>query len=419
MLHPKQKRLLLLSGLGGVLEFYDFIIYALLAGYIAKNFFPTDQPATSLMIVFATFAIGYLVRPLGGILFGHYGDRFGRKKTFAISIFIMATATLGVALVPSYADIGLAAPIIVTALRVLQGLSIGGEIPGAIAYVSESIPERKGLACGLVFGCLISGIVLGSFVQAIITSVLSENQMQSWGWRIPFVLGGLFGFASYYFRRDLQESPLFQAIEHRIEKYPIKAVITQQWRHALAGIFITALGASIISALFLFTPSYFNKVLHLNGPQYLWYNTVALLVTAVLCLFFGKRCDTRHQKKSIRWLVAWTLVLVYPIFFTYQHYPQFCLIGLLVSAILTGFAWGIIPSLLSDLFPTHLRYSGIAFSYNLGFAIFGGLTPLLCMVLIQKTQMVTAPAFYLMLVALAAFFALVLVSVTPEKHSQG
>jgi MFS family permease len=153
-MHQDQRKLLFLSSLGGILEFYDFIIYALFAGYISNNFFPSSNSLTGLIITFATFAIGYLVRPLGGIIFGHFGDRVGRKATFTISILLMAFATLSIGLIPSYSTIGMAAPVLVITLRIIQGLSIGGEIPGAITYVSESWQTRKAWHAALFFARL-------------------------------------------------------------------------------------------------------------------------------------------------------------------------------------------------------------------------------------------------------------------------
>jgi MFS family permease len=409
MFNVQQKKLLLLSGLGGILEFYDFIIYALFAGTIAKAFFPLTNSAASLMAAFGTFFIGYLVRPLGGIFFGHYGDRFGRKKTFTLSILMMAFSTLFIGLIPPYSSIGIIAPIIVTLLRIIQGLSVGGEIPGAIAYVSESFPAQKGLTCSVVFACLIFGIVLGSFVQAIITSLTTDAQMQQFGWRIAFIVGGIFGFGSFWMRRSLQESPLFKAIQNKTEKFPLHTVFKKASPQTVLGIFITALGAVIITVLFLFTPTYFSKVLFIpKNSAYLWYNTGGILLSALICIPFGILSDKiqPNQIKTLLYiLILSTLILAYPIFYIYTHQLNLSFIAFGVSSILTGFAWGIIPRVLSELFPTEIRYSGVALSYNVGFALFGGLTPLITLYLIYKSSAV-APAYYLIAISLICFFAL-------------
>lgn len=410
MFNKEQQRLLVLSSLGGVLEYYDFIIYALLASYISKAFFPSSNATSSLMITFATFSIGYLVRPIGGVLFGHFGDKLGRKTTFTISILIMAVSTFFIALVPTYASIGIAAPIIVTILRVFQGLSVGGEIPGAIAYVSESAPHRKGTACGIIFCFLINGIVLGSLVQAIITSLISTDQMQIWGWRIPFILGGIFGFISYLLRRELEESVLFRGIQDKVVSFPLGKVFQQKLANVISATFIVGLGASIISALFLFIPAYFNTILHFKPTTaYIWQYTAAMFICAVLCIISGIIADKLNLKAWLLILAIMTILLAYPAFHFYSLRMNFYLVGLLIAALLTGLIWGIIPSLLSELFPTEIRYTGIAVSYNLGFAIFGGLTPLISTFIIYKTSSVTSPATYLIATSVLAIVALLFV----------
>lgn len=390
----------MLSSLGGVLEFYDFIIFALFAGYISHAFFPSTNELASLLTAFATFAIGYLVRPLGGIVFGHFGDRVGRKATFTVSILIMALATLGIACIPSYAAIGVTAPVLVIILRILQGLSIGGEIPGAITYVSESFTDYKGLACGIIFCALTLGVVLGAIVHASIVSLLSETQMNSFGWRIPFAVGGTFGLLSYILRKDLHESSPFLSIENAVEKFPIVTVFKKQFIFVLAGAFLAALCAVIITSLFLFIPAYFTNVLHLPANTYVWERTIAIASGSALSIFFGYMTDVFDVKKLVMILSLMTALLAYPIFAIYVFYPKLYFLSFIASAILLGFSAGIIPRLLSELFSTTIRYSGIAVSYNFGFAIFGGLTPFISLSLIYYTNLLTIPALYLITVSL-------------------
>ncbi|KTD31138.1 major facilitator family transporter [Legionella maceachernii] len=405
-----QQRLLILSSLGGTLEFYDFIIFALFASYISNAFFPATDELVSLLITFATFAIGYLVRPLGGIIFGHFGDKIGRKTTFTVSILIMALATIGIGFIPTYSTIGIAAPLIVISLRILQGISIGGEIPGAITYVTESLPQHKGLACGIIFCALLFGIVLGSIVHAAILTFLPEAQMQAYGWRIPFIAGGVFGLLSYLLRKELHESAPFLAIEKSIEKFPIVTVFKQQFSCVVAGGLIVALCAAIVTGLFLFNPAYFTKVLHLPNNAYIWERTAAIAFGSVLSIVFGYLTDVFNIKKLVRFLAILTACLAYPIFTIYAYYPSLYPIAFIASSLLLGLSAGFIPPLLSELFPTKIRYSGIAVSYNLGFALFGGLTPLLSLSLIYYTGWVTAPALYLILVALLTILSLVFLS---------
>ncbi|WED43556.1 MFS transporter [Legionella cardiaca] len=411
-----QRKLLILSSLGGILEFYDFIIFALFASYISSAFFPAANQLAGLMITFATFAIGYLVRPLGGIVFGHFGDRIGRKVTFTISILMMAFATLGIGLMPSYSTIGMAAPFLIVSLRIIQGLSIGGEIPGAITYVSESFPLHKGFACGIIFCALTMGIVLGSIVHAAIVTLLSNDQMHSFGWRLPFILGGIFGFFSYLLRKDLHESSQFIAIEGSIEKFPIINILKQHLSYVITGALITALCAVIVTSLFLFIPAYFTEVLHLPANTYIWQRTAAIALGSSLSIFFGYVADSKQSKLLIL-LTLLAALLAYPIFVIYAYYPQLYFIALLSSSILLGLSAGTIPRLLSELFPTKVRYSGIAISYNLGFAFFGGLTPFISLSFIYYTGGITTPALYLIAVSLLSILSLLFIKLKKAKYN--
>ncbi|KTD18072.1 MFS transporter [Legionella jordanis] len=413
-----QRRLLILSSLGGVLEFYDFIIFAIFAGYISHAFFPLSNRLSGLMVAFATFAIGYLVRPLGGIVFGHFGDRIGRKKTFTISILMMAVATLGIGIFPDYEHIGMAAPIAVILLRILQGFSIGGEIPGAITYVSEALAEQKGLGCGIIFFALTMGIVLGSLVNALMNSFLSDSQMQAFGWRVPFVLGGIFGLFSYLLRRGLHESTAFLTIERSIERYPIIEVFRQKLFAVMAGIFITALCAVIVTSLFLFTPAYFNEVLHLPANAYIWQKTLAIGAGSFLSIFFGYVSDVFSPRRLLLILIGLTAALAYPIFLIYVHYKELYYLAMMASSLLLGFSAGVIPRVLSELFPTQLRYSGIALSYNLGFAFFGGLTPFISLSLIYYSGWLASPSIYLLIVSALAILSFFFIPVQHSSHLQ-
>ncbi|WP_298626409.1 MFS transporter [uncultured Legionella sp.] len=412
-----QKKLLILSSLGGVLEFYDFIIFALFASYISNAFFPATNELASLLITFATFAIGYLVRPLGGIVFGHFGDRIGRKATFTVSIFMMALATLGIGLIPTYEQIGLIAPILIISLRVIQGLSIGGEIPGAITYVSESFSQNKGFACGIIFCALTFGIVLGSIVHASIITLLPHEQMQVFGWRIPFILGGVFGLLSYVLRRELHESSQFLAIEHSIEQFPIITVFKKQLGVTIAGTFIAAMCAVIVTSLFLFTPAYFTEILHLPANSFVWERTIAIALGSALSVFFGYLTDVISVRKLIVVLCITTAFCAYPIFIIYVSYPQYYWVSFIASSLLLGFSAGIIPRLLSELFPTAIRYSGIAVSYNLGFALFGGLTPFISLTMIYYTDSISIPALYLIAVAVMSLISLAFIGAKDNNNN--
>lgn len=406
MLNLSQRRLLLLSALGGVLEFYDFVIYALLAVYIASAFFPFSHGAGALLATFATFSVGYFARPVGGVLLGHFGDKYGRKRTFTFSILLMALATLCMAFTPTYANIGIAAPIILTGLRILQGISVGGEIPGAVAYVSESMPERKGLACGIIFFSLTSGVVLGSLAIALLKSFISTDAMYSWGWRIPFFIGGIFGIFSYFMRRNLEEPKMFTEIKGKLVTLPIVEVLHSRPTNALCGGLIVSTGASAMTLLLLFMPTYMSQVLHKVSNAYSWFQVFTSFMAAIFSIFIGILADKIGAKKVVYLVVFSGLICALPIFIIFAHHFSWYLLALLLSAYLSGAGTCSVAILLPELFETHYRYSGIALSYNIGYALFGGLTPLIAMLLIDKTGLTIAPAFYLMGVYILAYIAL-------------
>jgi MFS family permease len=393
--NQKQTHLIFLSGLGGLLEFYDFIIYALLASYIAHNFFPTGNYVTSLLATFATFSVGYLARPIGGFVFGHYGDKIGRKTSFTLTIFLMALSTFAIGLVPNYQSIGMTAPIILLILRLLQGFSIGGEIPGAITYISESVPERHGLGCGLIFFSLVNGIVLGSIIHVILNIIFTQAQITAWAWRLPFFLGGILGGISYILRRQFYESPLFVAIEKQTIKFPLLAVLKTNFRSFICGMFLVALGASMITLLFLFTPAYLTKLLAYSPKTFAWINTISLFISTILIVAVGFASDFINKKIWLLTIAIASLMLAYPIFSIFVQQKYSLWIPMLLSVLIFGSIWGLIPPTLAEIFPTNMRYSGVAFAYNLGFAIFGGLTPLIAMTLIHYTKVLQSPSYYL------------------------
>lgn len=399
-----QVKMVVLSGLGGLLEFYDFIIYALLASYLAELFFPLKDVTLSLLATFCTFSVGYLVRPLGGFIFGHFGDKYGRKKCFMLSIFIMAVATFCIGIIPSYQQIGVMAPILLVFFRLLQGISVGGEIPGAITYMSEIVPNKTGVVCGIIFFFLLCGIVLGAVLENSLHALLSPQQLLNFGWRILFFLGGLFGIVSYFLRQSFYESPLF-AEQTRLHKMPFYQLLKQHKLPVMIGMLYTAFGAAMITLLFLFTPAYLRKTLHYSLSDIAHLNTLYMTIAGVIIIAVGYVMDKTHKRNYLGLVAILTAVCVFPIFTAYvEHEPLWW--PMLLSAILLGCSWGIIPSLLSELFPVAVRYTGIGTSYNLGFAIFGGLSPLIAMSFIAITKQLTSPAWYLVIMSVCCLFAI-------------
>ncbi|HHT0592152.1 TPA: MFS transporter [Legionella anisa] len=411
-LKPSERKIIFLASLGGALEFYDFVIYVIFAPIISQVFFPKTDKLASLMSVYAVFAIGYLIRPLGGVAFSHFGDKYGRKKTFIFSVILMAVPTVLIGVLPTYQHIGIFSSILLIFLRLLQGLSIGGEIPGALTFTCEHVnPRSRALACGVIFSCLNVGIFLGAMISLILTNELSNAQLLSFGWRIPFILGGLLGIFSFYIRKQLAESPLFLAFKNSTEntRIPFVEAITLYWRKILQGIGITCLGAVKINLLFLYMPTYLSTILAYPKQQATLFNTINLGFYSLLLIFFCW-CGDRLGRKLILLIgAAGFILLSYILFVTLSRQTTVSLIvALFIFAILSS-AIMVYPSILVELFPVSIRYTGIAISYNLAFAFFGGLTPFIATYLIEALNNNLAPSFYLTLSAILCFIAVLTV----------
>ncbi|QIW11012.1 MFS transporter [Francisella sp. LA112445] len=418
MLQQNQRKALFLSSLGGILEFYDFIIYALLASFISKLFFPTESAITSLLIAFSAYAVGYLARPLGGVIFGHFGDKYGRKKTFTISILIMALSTFIIGILPTYSHIGFIAPILLVLCRVAQGISVGGEIPGAVTYVGEIVPEKKGLVTGVIFCFLIAGVALGFIVESIMLEIFDKQQMLSYGWRIPFILGGLFGIIAYYLRRQLIDIKEFSPFIKEEYSLPItKMLLTHSWNFIYACI-IVSFGALVFVTLFLLLPSYFSTVLKLHLKDFTWINSLGVIIISIFCVVIGFFADKINRSFILLVSIIATCAFSFFIYKTYVYNQDYYFLAIFISAILVALCWGNIPAILIDLFKQDVRYTGIGFSYNIGFAIFGGLTPMIVFGAIKASGSELAPAYILTAGAIITLIAMIINILIQRKTSQ-
>jgi MFS family permease len=394
-----------LATLGGVLEFYDFIIFVFFATTIGELFFPPGVPDWILQFqTFGIFAVGYLVRPLGGVLMAHAGDLRGRKRMFTFSIFLMGLSTLGIGLLPTYATLGPLAPVCLLLLRIGQGAAVGGEVPGAWVFVSEHAPRsRVGVACGLLTGGLTAGILLGSLVATSLNALLPAEQLTNYGWRIAFLLGGVFGLVSVYLRRLLSETPVFEELRARqalAAELPLKTVVRDFRPAIIISVLLTWFLAAAIVVTILMTPALLEKGYHVPRLESLQANCLATLCLAVGCVLVGWLTD--------RFGPACVLLVGCPLLgiAAYQFYasvptnhgllmPLYAVVGLTVGIV------AVIPYIMIEAFPAQVRFTGVSFSYNIGYAVFGGLTPLLVSWLLTFDRL--APAHYVGAVSLLGF----------------
>lgn len=394
-----------LSALGGALEFYDFIIFVFFATVIGHLFFPPEMPDWLVMIqTFGIFAAGYLVRPLGGIVLAHYGDRYGRKRVFAFSILLMALSTLGMALMPTYATIGVAAPILLIVLRMLQGAAIGGEVPGAWTFVAEHVPFRRvGLACGFLTSGLSFGIMLGSLIAFAINSLFTPEDVAGYAWRIPFLLGGVFGLIAVYLRRWLEETPIFMEMKKSkslTDKLPLGLVL----KHHMRGVIISALLTWVLSAAIvvttLMTATFLQKLYGYTPTQALAGTSFGTLFLIFGVIIAGALIDRIGSGLFFMGASIFFGIAT----FTFYSYAgtslqtMFVLYG--VMGLSVGMA-GAVPYVMVRAFPASVRFSGLSFAYNVSYAVFGGLTPIGVTTALAINPM--AHAWYLVFIAVLAF----------------
>lgn len=383
-------RTLLLSALGGALEFYDFIIFVFFAVVIGKLFFPPDMPDWLRQIqVFGIFAAGYLARPLGGIVMAHFGDLLGRKRMFMLSILLMSVPTLAIGLLPVYALIGIWAPLLLLAFRLMQGAAIGGEVPGAWVFVSEHVPPRHiGFACGVLTAGLTGGILLGSLVAMSVNKIYTPAEVLAEGWRVPFIIGGVFGFISFWLRQWLQETPVFkemQAKQALANELPLKKVLREHRPAVILTMLMTWLLSAAIVVMILMTPALLQKLFNIPAATTLLANSLAILALSVGCMVFGALAD---RYGAGRVLVAGCMMLGISSVVLYQ---QMSISAQYINAL---YAWcgffvgviGVVPSIAVKAFPAAVRFSGLSFSYNVAYAVFGGLTPILVTLLLPADK---------------------------------
>ncbi|MDB5985220.1 MAG: putative transporter [Nevskia sp.] len=378
-LNRNDAKTLALAALGGALEFYDFIIFVFFATVIGKLFFPADMPDWVRQFqTYGIFAAGYLARPLGGIVMAHFGDRVGRKRMFALSVFLMALPTLAIGLLPTYAMVGLWAPLALLLLRVLQGAAIGGEIPGAWVFVAEHAPaNRTGLACGTLTAGLTTGILLGSLVATGITRHYAPEQVLAFAWRLPFLLGGIFGLVAVYLRRWLDETPVFEELRRRkalAQELPLKLVLNQHAMAVMRSILITWVLTAAIVVVILMTPSLLQKLYGVSAAQALSANSIATLTLTIGCIAAGTLADRFGPGPVFSIGSALLLLSTYALYLGVAHntawlLPLYALAGFFVAIV------AIVPLIMVRNFPAAVRFSGLSFSYNIAYAIFGGFTP--------------------------------------------
>ena len=405
---PVSYSLIFAASLGNALEWFDILAYGYFAVAISKLFFPTKDPTVSLLLALGTFGVSYLIRPLGAIVLGAYADRAGRKASMLVSILLMMVGTFLMAVMPTYGTIGVAAPIGVLIARLIQGFAVAGEFGSATTYLAEHRPERKGYLASWQWSGQGLGNLLPSIFGVILTTALTPDQLLAWGWRVPFVFGLLVGPVGFYIRRHLEETPEFRTSKK--SQAPVKDVLARQTDR-----FFLALGTVVLSTsaqyLILYMPTYAIRQLHLPASIGFTATIVSGLILTVGAPIVGHWSDKVGRTRIMLATTILFLVSMYPLFVMLTSHVSVALLIVMVGwmGLLKTAYSGALPALMTEIFPTETRVTGVALSYNVGVPIFGGFAPFVVTWLIGATGSKLAPSYYLMFTALVSLGTLLLI----------
>ncbi len=411
-------RIVLATSVGNALEWFDIVIYGFFAIYIAKNFFPTADDTASLLLTFGSFGASYLVRPLGGMVLGAYADKHGRKAALVLSVALMMVGTAIIAVIPTYATIGLAAPLGVFAARLIQGFSAGGEFGASTAMLIEHAPHRRGFIASWQFTTQGFATLLASGSGYVLARLLSPHDLAAWGWRIPFFFGLLIGPAGLYLRRFLEDAADFSEATHTAT--PIRDVFaTQKWMLAAAIGSLTV--STSMSYLLQYVPTWSIRELHLDASTGFAASTFAGLVLTLVTPLAGHLSDRIGRLKQMSITAVLCLATAYPAFsYVVGHVSVvglFVLVGWL--ALLKSIYFGALPALMAELFPVATRATGMSIGYNIGVTVFGGFTPAITVWLLSVTGNRSAPGLYLMFTASVSLVTLAGVARSYARRRRG
>ncbi|HEY0209529.1 glycine betaine/L-proline transporter ProP [Acerihabitans sp.] len=407
----KLKKAITAAALGNAMEWFDFGVYGFVAYALGQVFFPGANAGVQMIAALATFSVPFLVRPLGGLFFGGLGDKFGRQKVLSVTIIIMSASTFCIGLIPSYASIGIWAPILLLTAKLAQGFSVGGEYSGAAIFVAEYSPDRKRgfLGSWLDFGS-IAGFVLGAGCVVFISSMVGEDNFIAWGWRIPFYLAAPLGLIGIYLRNALEETPTFQQHIDSIDKeakttlqappkVSFREIAATQWKSLLSCVGLVIATNVTYYMLLTYMPSYLSHSLHYSENR-----GVLIIIAIMVGMLFvqpliGLMSDRYGRKPFVIGGSIGLFICAIPCFIMINSgIIGLIFLGLLILAVLLNAFTGVMASTLPAMFPTHIRYSALAIAFNISILV-AGLTPTLIAWIVEETRNLYMPAYYLMLVA--------------------
>ena len=412
--HAESRHAVSAAVVGNVLEWYDFAIYGYVATIIAKHFFADGNELGALLATFATFGIGFVARPLGGILIGRLGDAKGRKAALLLTIFMMAFGTVGIGLIPAYNSIGVLAPLLLVVCRLIQGFAAGGEWGSATAFIVEWAPKgRRGFFGSFQQASVVGGLLLGSGIAALFSTLLSSDQMESWGWRIPFLLGFALVPVGIYMRSSIEETPAYRGA-----KDDSSAPQTPGWILAAKAFGFTVFWTVSYYIMLFYMPTFTQKYVGLGRTEALWSNTIGLATLVVMIPVMGLLSDRIGRKPLLIGCCVAFAIFTYPLF-------SFMLSGIsLLGVIAVQVLFGLIIAMFSgpgaaaiaEIFPTHSRSTWMSTGYSLSVSVFGGFAPFIATWLISSTGSPISPTYYLIVAAIAS--AIVIATLRETAHEE-
>lgn len=417
---PSARRIVVSSSIGNALEWYDFLVYGFFASAIASQIFPAHDEFVSMLLAIGSFSLSFLTRPLGALVLGIYADRRGRRAALSVSIGMMVLGTLIVAAMPSYAQIGIVAPIAVLCARLLQGFAVGGEFGSATAFMVEHSASRRGYYASWQFASQGMAAIAASGIGALLSALMPADALQSWGWRLPFVLGLLVGPVGWYIRRHLDETPEFIAEQRRdpAQSVPARpALFSNHWLNLLLAVGIVAQSTVSVYVLQLYIPTYAAKQLGLPIAK----SFAVVVLNGGLQMVFtpvmGACSDRIGRVKIMLGASVLMMALIYPLFAMLQAHPTISMLMVLMafSGLMKAAYSGPMPALMSEIFPTKVRSTGLSLAYSLGVTVFGGFAPFIVTWVIGVTGNKLAPAYYVLAAAVLSGVALAVVGLRQRR----
>lgn len=394
-----QKKSIISSSLGNILEWYDFGLFAIYSSIFSRLFFPSSNPHTALIATFSVFAIGFFCRPIGAILFGYLGDRHGRAKTLRLSVLMISIPTLLIGCLPTYQHVGIIASLMLLMIRIWQGISIGGEYSGNFIYLGEVAPLKyRSFYTSLAATGANIGILLAMLIGFIMTGMMNQTELNSWGWRIPYLISGIFCIFIYLTRLNIEETAVFEAMKknHLIVKNPLLFVLKNHGYEVLRTLGLICMGSTFYYFSFIYLPIVLNQNLHFSMLKITHIEIYFMAIMIVLVPLAGLLNDRVGRYKMLLMNAVLICLITIPLYYLLlQSHWWIILLVLSLFMIVSSLEQGTTPAILVENFPASARYTGISLAYNMGNGFLGGSIPLICTWLTHKTNNSLSPAFYI------------------------